>query len=362
MKRETQRPGFALIVVVFILLALGILGAGLVFIAAEEVAIASAGENLLRTRVAAESAVRTRLATWRTADYRALATGTVQELDTEPIGGPREMQLHTAVERLAGPLYLVGSEARDPGGASARAAVVVWGIEPAELWLTFPAALSANGPVELWGDEAVIGFTGLEPARPGEEVCQAEAIGEIRAVFGDLDRPAILPASGYPAPDPKLGPLGEAALLYAADRVEAGVHILAPVEAPGLCDYDAIGNWGAPASPGTPCAEYLPLIYVPGDLHLAGGAGQGILVVDGDLIISGETRFHGAVVVGGELDLRDNAEISGAVTTAGVDRLTTLARESRITYDPCALQRAFTSAPALNRAFQPIDRGWVPQY
>jgi hypothetical protein len=311
--------------------------------------------------------VRSELVAWQTPDHRDLATGAVHELTTGSVDEPAGIHRRTTVERLAGPLYLVRSEATTAGGTKARAAAIVRGIESAELWRAFPAALSAGGPVELWGGDAVHGFTSQTPARPGAESCQVTAVEEIRAAFGTLERPAILPDPDLIEPErtgpvPQLGPLADAELRRGADRYELAPVALRPAEESGLCDHGAVGNWGDPARPGAACSTCFPLIFAPGDLHLLEGAGQGILIVGGDLIISGSAQFYGAVMVSGRLELRDRAEIFGAVTNTAADGSASLASASRITYDPCALQRAFSNAAALNRAFQPHDRGWIPQF
>ena len=70
-----------------------------------------------------------------------------------------------------------------------------------------------------------------------------------------------------------------------------------------FCDADRETNWGEPRGDG-PCAKYLPVIHARGDLYLQHGRGQGVLVVDGDLVVEGGVRFHGLVVVLGSLVTR----------------------------------------------------------
>lgn len=357
MSMNQQRPGMALILVILALLALAILGAGAVLLCAEEAMIALATEELLRVRLAAESATRAALGTWRTADYRELARGVTLEIAADPAAASPEIQLHTTVERLHDHLFLLRSEAVSAGGIRARAATVVRTMDPLELWHAFPAALTVGGPVERWGEEAVTGYDPGEDALPAvpsaasltlefpAEDCLAAALPELVAAFGSVERPAIAsppaePESGSPWPGdpgvrPRLGPLDAATLYRIADRNDLG--------------------------PPESHAEPFPLIVIRGDLHLRDGTGQGILVVTGDLTLAGKARFRGPVLVGGNLRLAGQARVDGAVTLAG-DAAATLTDESHVTYDPCALTRAIHGTPLVNRPFHPNDRAWIPQF
>ena len=52
---------------------------------------------------------------------------------------------------------------------------------------------------------------------------------------------------------------------------------------------------------------YAPLLWARGDLELRGGRGQGILLVDGDLVVSQGAEFHGVVITRDERHrIRDN--------------------------------------------------------
>lgn len=68
-----------------------------------------------------------------------------------------------------------------------------------------------------------------------------------------------------------------------------------PALATGACDRTRSDNWGDPGGSGA-CATYAPLIWATGDVELRGGAGQGVLLVDGDLTLSAGAAFAGVVV------------------------------------------------------------------
>lgn len=76
-------------------------------------------------------------------------------------------------------------------------------------------------------------------------------------------------------------------------------------------------NWGDPARP-SPCAAYMPYVHVRGELMSPAGSGQGVLVVDGDLSVSGDFTWAGLIVVRGNLRLVGaDVRIYGAVAALG---------------------------------------------
>jgi hypothetical protein len=80
----------------------------------------------------------------------------------------------------------------------------------------------------------------------------------------------------------------------------SGATSMGPRVSGGVCDKSSIYNWGDPART-TVCANYFPVIWAKGNFNLSGGAGQGILIVDGDLSVSGGATFYGPVLIRGRL-------------------------------------------------------------
>lgn len=377
--RAACRGGFALVAVLLILLILGLMAAGMVLISAEQLWISRGMEDLLRARLAAESALRAELLHWRTDEYADMPAGTVREgvvregtirevVVREGMAAPvapRAASVVTTsadVERLSGPRFLIQARAVTPGRAEASAAAVVRGVDPAELWSAFPAALTTAGAVEIMGEAAVLGFSG-EPASDSEEPeCLAAATATMESIFGSAERPAILHPTVDQVAELSLGPLDGPTLRRVADRIAAGPTAPHPVANPEGCDQGAPANWGAPLEPASPCADYFPLIHAPEGLQLIGGQGQGILVVDGDLGMSGDAEFHGAVAVTGRLRLEGRARIVGAVVVFGDADRTTLDDGSSLAYGPCALQSALSRTTASRRAYNSGDRNWIPGF
>jgi hypothetical protein len=116
-------------------------------------------------------------------------------------------------------------------------------------------------------------------------------------------------------------------------------------------------NWGDPRSLANACGTYLPIIHTTGDLTVLGGTGQGILVVDGDLTVSGGFSFEGLILVGGGLTVAGaGGRITGAVQ---VDDERAEGSEvvgpASLNYSSCALSRALLS---LGRSEPLWQRGW----
>jgi len=133
----------------------------------------------------------------------------------------------------------------------------------------------------------------------------------------------------------------------------------------GSCNTGDVENWGDPLNPGSTCAGYFPIIYAPGDLILNGGAGQGILLVQGDLNVQGKFEFYGIVIVRGRLKTQGGGanaiHFRGAVMVANVgteedDDKNDIGGNAKIQYSSCAVQRAATSA---GRGAQLRSRGWL---
>ncbi len=373
-----QRQGGVLVATVLVVLALGLVSTGLLFISTQETWIARSAEDAMRARLAAEMAVRTAVTGWRTDTYRDLEVGGRRSAD--PVPSIDGMRITVTVERLAGRLYLIRGEAErepSPGAvASASALVRVLGVD--ELWEPFSAAIVANGPVEIREQAAVTG-TGESSPTAGEpdaqaRACPPEAIQTLYHVFGVAERPAIhqrIPpdeSGGWPtegsendadvdawARFDRLGPLHRANLLELADRILDGNGTGSTMRegwchsTPGVHGVTLVETCGGPAT----------LTFVHGDLSVSDGTAQGVLVVDGDLELGGTATFAGAIHVRGRLIVRDDARIHGAVVVAGEEGARIQDR-AKVTYDVCALWSAWTTTPGLNRPLQPAERHWVP--
>lgn len=135
-----------------------------------------------------------------------------------------------------------------------------------------------------------------------------------------------------------------------------------PVVTGGSCTTTSSRNLGDPArgSPAGACESYFPIVHSQGSgytLSLRGGSGQGILLVDGDLEISGDFTFYGPVIVKGKFAGKNSAKIHGALLVANsAGGINTFANTSTVTYSSCAIKKAFENALPPKRV---VERAWV---
>jgi len=130
------------------------------------------------------------------------------------------------------------------------------------------------------------------------------------------------------------------------------------------CNEADIMNWGDLDS-ADPCGAYFPLIYSNANPQLrltGGGQGQGILLVERDLEMSGGFQFNGIIITMGTFSTVGNDNtVQGAVMASNGIALddTGLGGTSNIQYSRCAVQRAILNNANLSRARPIAERSWV---
>jgi hypothetical protein len=188
------------------------------------------------------------------------------------------------------------------------------------------------------------------------------------------DGGAILTDSGPPPPvviDTLIAPATFAAFgsvtfdqlaAQAVRQVTGTVGPLTPFAASGRCELHAAANWGEPlAGAGSvpECFDFFPVVYSPGDLTLAGGRGQGVLLVRGDLDLSGGAEFAGVVVVLGRVTTSGaGGRITGTLLVGG-SGTSVLSAGARVSYSSCAVARALGANGTPRRL---RSRSWAQLY
>jgi hypothetical protein len=138
---------------------------------------------------------------------------------------------------------------------------------------------------------------------------------------------------------------------------------LAPSASGLTCNTGSATNWGEPLEPALvpACRPYMPIIYVNGDIHISAGRGQGILLVNGDLELTGGFEFDGVVIARGRLRTTGTGNhVTGGVMASNVDLdEDALLGNAVLRYSSCAVQRvAATASPGA----QLKSRGWLQVY
>ena len=126
------------------------------------------------------------------------------------------------------------------------------------------------------------------------------------------------------------------------------------------CNTSSVSNWGDPnrATPPGACESYFPVIYAAGDLNLSTGSGQGILLVEGNLNISGSFTFYGPVIVRGSVTTSGvGTHIVGGIMAGNFNGTTnSISGTPNLQFSRCALTTVFQSRvyPLPAR-----DHGWA---
>jgi hypothetical protein len=382
MKLPPDRNGVALFVALVAMTLVVAIVAGAWMIALREFRAARAGVRAEGALDAAEAAANDAMSTWTPSLALSLRDGDVSgPLAATYTGGATSS---ARLVRLSRTLFLSlgdGQRGIPPRTLAHRAVALLLRLVRPDAG--GPAALTARDSVEVRIGATVDGGDVAPPGWPAGPGCPL-ATGAAGVESPDTTRVCDGSCMGSPAggiagsPVLQLNPVAADTLRYAQYGDEswasltarANVTLLAgatiapsPVVAGAACDRAVASNWGDPSG-GTPCAGYFPIIWARGDLHLAGGAGQGILLVDGDVELRGGFDFAGIIVARDDVTSGGGgAQVFGTVlagdrSPAAGDH-TVLDSGVHLQYSSCAIDRATMASSRLVRV---RERHWFPTY
>jgi hypothetical protein len=218
------------------------------------------------------------------------------------------------------------------------------------LWTPAPldmnsAFTSLSGITKNGGSGSLSGIDncGQQPAIPGVAVPNGGYSGPVTVINGNPDDTPVGIGTGGPAGTAK-------------DEVDIDwAGILAGTYLPPNYVYPTV------AWPTALQFASWPIVRVNGDLGLPGN-GKGILIVTGNLTISGADTWEGLVLVGGHITSNGNNTIYGATISGLNVKLGQTVTPSTIAngnktyqYDSCALNRALGKIGSLQR----VRNGWT---
>jgi len=374
----TARRGAVLLVVLAALVVLGLAAAALAVEARAARLAATQAVAAQRAFDAAAGRAAAAPSAWAAAGLAQLAVrGARADSATEPLG--TSVARHVVRLTPDAALVTATAEGRAPGAArpvARRRVQLLVALEPAVPVPT--AALTAAAAVAM---DATTWLDGRDTLPAGWS-CVADDSASVPAVAHAPDAPPSVAAAtlGGSSPvvvaDPALQrdapPAGDfvdrpavrapAFVAAAPMRVASvtDVTIAPSTDADGACPAAADSlSWGDPRRPSA-CGGHLPLVHVAGTLSAPRGRGQGVLVVDGDLLLDGGFEFWGVVAVGGRLAVRGtgNSVVGALVLRARPPVAHDLAGLS-LRWSSCvvdaALRAAGTVRPAGDRAWR---EGW----
>lgn len=331
------------------------------------------GENtrsMERAFAVAEYGLSETIAQWNILVYNRLNPGEVLSVSGTVPGGTGAYT--GTVRRLNGEQFLIDITGRETRANARQRLGSLTKLRPLEI--DIQAALTTRGTTRVGGsarvdasDHLPVGWTGcppLESTKPGVRIPEDDDVeysgscaggtcvtGVPKVLedvtvddgtffdYGDLDWDALTAMATKPLPTGSYTGIGPT------------------LTADGKCDVANPSNWGAPFDPLSPCANYFPIVYVPGNLSISGGRGQGLLLVEGDLQVQGGYEHFGVVIVKGNLKTTGTGgHFTGGVLAANVDLdQSSVLGDAIINYSSCAIAKAISfsspGAPLRSRAW-----------
>ncbi len=378
--RLKDERGMALPVALFSLVIIGTMVTGTFFAGRLE---QQGGLNTFYASQAAEAAeagISEAMGTTTPADFLALPVGgAAADLGTVSLGGG--VDATRQLVRLTGSLFLIRSvgNRRNAAGtpiATRSAGSLVRLVTPN---LVMKGGLTAIGKVTITGNATVSGNDTTPPVwlnAPGIS-CPAGEDKPGVVYNGSLAKGGSSEVTGSP-PTQLDATLDTSNLLGETtfDQLKAlrtltltsdisGVGPALTNSVPARCNAIVQSNWGAPLDPASPCFNYFPIIYHYGDLSVSGsGAGQGILLVEGNLNVQGRVSFFGPVIATGAVNVRgtgtDDVKFYGGLVASDVQLDDSkLSGNATVLYSSCANRRALQGSGVVTRL---SERGWVQLY
>jgi hypothetical protein len=344
-----------------------------VFVGFQEQRAAGVGGRLYRALTRAESGLPDVLSGWTPG---VLSRRLPQPFDSVAINGAgttADDDWRGAIHRLGRDLFLVELTAADAPGAGAPQTMATrarlgWLVHARPVKVVVSAALSSGGPAIVGTGSTLDGRDQPPPDRtdcpPPDSAVAGLAAGAITAIGApriDGSPPTVARQSG----DTGLAVGDHLAfdqlVPQATITLPGGSWATGPLTAGTDCDVASPYNWGDPSSRDGPCSSYLPIVHVMGDLTLTAGEGQGILLVDGNLVVSGGYRFFGLVMVRRTFDAGGpgpGASVWGAVAAARTGSEPQPLTGITVIYSKCmishALRTSGTLIPLRSRAWKQL--------
>jgi len=392
--RLTEERGMALAVAIFALVVIGALVAGAFYAGTLE---QRTGRNTLyaaEAAQAAEAGPTATMANWDQYDLNNMAVGGSTSLGSTYMTGRTDMKYTTNVTRLNPQLFLISSlGARvDAAGNNLAQRTVATMARLSFVSATAKAAVTVTKPITFNGNAfSVIGNDsmpkgwGTDSLGNADPNCTtgADQAGIRSATTTGANNGDLTKIAGSPkvvANDPTVssdffnifGDVTFDELKKNADIVISATTPQKPAPtlmaaAPFRCNTGDPNNWGEPdraAGYVKACSTYFPIIYSSGSqLQMASNArGQGLLLIDGDLQISGSFEFSGLIVAKGGIKISGTGnKITGALLAqdVAIDDQNSISGNTTLQFSSCALNKAIQgSAFAEPLAY----RSWVQMY
>jgi hypothetical protein len=389
------QDGFALPVALMAMIVIGAIVTGGFYVSSQEHRVSLSTDFGTQAMHIAEYGLQEQFASLTTGRLRrihepgtqiesAYALGTFPVMNgSSPIG-----TFQVRVMPMGGRLWMVESEGRVERGPHTAVRRVGALSRTSTAELPFESAVTVVRKFVRAGSSRIHGEDAcnlLNDAKPGVTALHADSVeglkhGQQEAITGN---PEVQPDDGVSADS--LSQFGDVDLeeLIRSATIRYTGTAASPADPRGMepvtttdwqgntvCDpYPKTGddNWGEPWDLVPECGDHVPIIYSDGPMHLRTGRGQGILIVEGDLMIDGNFQFEGVVIVTGKFIMQggtnnNHGKINGSVIVHGnsegesyLSDIDGTSGSALVQWDSCAVEKAMEG----NLRIQPLRRGWV---
>ncbi len=369
--RHRDERGVALVVAIFAMVIVGALVTGAFFMGMQEQQVGRNTLQLQEASAAADGGAQLFVADWEAGTNNVIPVG-----DSVTFGGWLQWGggwYRGSARRLSEQTFLVRSEGFSADSMARQQVGILVRLRPFDI--SFGGALVVAGATKIGGSSFIDGTdaapTGwadcaaLEPAKSGLLVSDSSGV-EFSGCNNPndcLDGSPLIAVDTTMTSDSVLtfGELDFSAIAALADKVigSGPWNSVGPTfDVSGDCRTTDLDNWGDPLTPTSACGLYFPIIYAPYSTKLTGGVGQGILLVEGDLEVSGGFQFFGPVIIKGILKTTGTGgHFNGGVAAANVDLgQNVILGNALVNFSSCALSRALNSTAPVA---QMRERGWI---
>ena len=358
--------GVALLMVLVAMVVVGLLLSASLVLALHDRRAGEAGSGRLEAFLAAEAGLARAVSSWNGSVFRGVDIGQARRLFewlSDSSGWYR-----TTLRRTGETTYLIAVEGFNSDTVARQHLGML--VTTAHPTIPLGAALTVAGRASI-GDEVTI--SGLDRTPPGWGTCDvgtgiagALAVNSLGVDFGEAAVTGTPPIAFDPGLlqmlDSSLAWLHMASLGRSADyRLDgATVDSMGGVLPWNTCASRDV-TWPTDSSD---CRDEYPIIVIGGNLSGTGLIGRGMLVVHGDLRITGPFEFSGVLIVEGRVAL--NAGVvgrgrlwGGMIVAADGPGVSEIKGDWGVMYSQCAVDRALQGLILV----EPLaERSWVNLY
>lgn len=378
--RVRPRRGVALLMTLVLVVLLISLSSGAIMSATEE--YREGRHSLIEQRAfaVAEYGLNSEIANWNRARNLPAPTGmAIGAIDSSGVFVAQSDTAKVYIQRLTPTVFAV----RSVGRASI-------GVQTAEaqrqtqmiVRLAYPT-IAPGGAVVTAGNLDVRGSASIDGTNsnpPGWSQCAQMAGRDTFAISiapgrsMTIQKPQLVvggtfrdPAAGDSNTYVRYGTESWNSLAANADlKLPGGSYGPEPTASGASCQTGLTNNWGEPWHTGAwqvpECQYYFPIIYINGDATLSRGRGQGVLLVNGDVRLTGNFEWYGLIIARDDV-IKGNGtfDLYGSVMSANtsVNDDNSFNGNSTLRWSRCAVESALRGSAILTRT---RERSWAQLY